>query len=139
MSLRDYQGNNIPIVGHGQFRIKYKEFSGHLPLVVIEGRLPSLLGLDWFNSLGLGISGVNVVQNTDIDILAQEFPSVFDGKLGMYTGKPVSFNLDPAVAPICLKPRRIPFALKAKVNAELDKLIAQGVLEPVDFLSGRPP
>lgn len=100
--------------------------------MVVEEHLPSLLSLDWFGSLGFGISGVSLVQNADLDILEQEFPSIFDGKLETYSGKLVSFNLDLAVAPVRLKPRCIPFALKSKVNAELDKLIGQGVLEPVD-------
>ncbi|CAI5793272.1 Hypothetical predicted protein [Podarcis lilfordi] len=47
--LRDYQGNDIPVVGVGRFRIAFKDFSGLLRLVVVEGQRPSLLGLDWFD------------------------------------------------------------------------------------------
>ncbi|CAI5771466.1 Hypothetical predicted protein [Podarcis lilfordi] len=36
--LRDYQGNGIPVVGVGQFRIAFKDFSGLLRLVVVEGQ-----------------------------------------------------------------------------------------------------
>lgn len=32
-----------------------------------------------------------------------------------------------------LKPCRVPFALRPRVDAELDKLISQGILEPVDY------
>ncbi|KAG8134976.1 hypothetical protein E2320_008043 [Naja naja] len=52
MRHRDYQGNNIPIAGSSQFFVKYGQFAGYLPLVVDKGSLPSLLGLDWFASLG---------------------------------------------------------------------------------------
>ncbi|KAK9400635.1 putative protein K02A2.6-like [Crotalus adamanteus] len=44
----------------------------------------------------------------------------------------VTRELNPSVAPTRIKPHRVPFALKNKINTELDKLIQQGILEPVD-------
>ncbi|XP_032072036.1 uncharacterized protein K02A2.6-like [Thamnophis elegans] len=132
LTLRDYQGNLIPIIGTRKVRVQFKGFDGRLPLIVVDGRLPSLLGLDWFQSLGLQISGIHHLSSNALDCLVNEFPDVFDGKLGKYTGTPVSFNLDPSVQPVRMKPRRVPIALKPKVDAELDKLVAQGILEPVD-------
>ncbi|KAM3821018.1 leucine-rich repeat and death domain-containing protein 1 [Vipera latastei] len=49
-----------------------------------------------------------------------------------YKGAPISLNLDPAVTPIRIKSHRMPFALKPKIDAELDKLVQQGVLQPMD-------
>ncbi|XP_026520930.1 uncharacterized protein K02A2.6-like, partial [Notechis scutatus] len=43
-----------------------------------------------------------------------------------------SFSLDPNIAPIRLKPRRVPFALWKKIDEQLDKLVKQGVLQPID-------
>lgn len=40
--------------------------------------------------------------------------------------------MDPFVAPIYLKPRQVPFALRNKLDSELDKFIEQDVLKPVD-------
>ncbi|XP_032071928.1 uncharacterized protein K02A2.6-like [Thamnophis elegans] len=132
LTLRDYQGNLIPVIGTRKVRVQFKGFDGWLPLIIVEGRLPSLLGLDWFQSLGLQISGIHHLSESALDCLVAEFPAVFDGSLGKYTGTPVSFNLDPSVQPVRMKPRRVPIALKPKVDAELDRLVAQGVLEPVD-------
>ncbi|XP_032067723.1 uncharacterized protein K02A2.6-like [Thamnophis elegans] len=132
LTLRDYQGNLIPVIGTRKVRVQFKGFDGRLPLIIVEGRLPSLLGLDWFQSLGLQISGIHHLSESALDCLVAEFPAVFDGSLGKYTGTPVSFNLDPSVQPVRMKPRRVPIALKPKVDAELDKLVAQGILEPVD-------
>uniref|UniRef100_UPI00109F9090 uncharacterized protein K02A2.6-like n=1 Tax=Podarcis muralis TaxID=64176 RepID=UPI00109F9090 len=108
-------------------------------LVVVEGQRPSLLGLDWFDALGLEVTGINCISNAETEGLVKDFAEVFDGTLGQYTGTPISFSLDPQVAPIKLKPRRVPFALKAKVDEQLDKLIAQGVLEPVDHAKWETP
>lgn len=57
---------------------------------------------------------------------------MLDGELGKYKGTPISFNMDPQMAPIRLKQRQVPFALRPRVDKQLDKLIQQGILEPVD-------
>lgn len=62
----------------------------------------------------------------------EEFADISDGTLGKYVGTPISFNLNPQITSIRLKPRRVPFVLKAKVKDQLKKLVLQGVLEPVD-------
>lgn len=112
------------------FECLSKKIVGPLRLVVIERPCPSLLGLDWFVFLGLGINGINHITNPDVWII--EFPDVIDGTLGQYAGTLILFILDPQIAPICLKLCWVPFTLKPKVDEQPDKLIVQGVLEPVD-------
>ncbi|XP_032997840.1 uncharacterized protein LOC117042402 [Lacerta agilis] len=87
----------------------------------------------WFEAFGIRLEGAHRIESapSSFEALCQEFAAVFDGQLGRYTGPPVSFDLDPAVCPIRLKPRRVPFALKPRIDEELDKLVEQGVLEPV--------
>lgn len=137
--LRDYQGSSIPIMGSGKFRVQFKKFSGHLLLVVIYGSLPSLLRLNCFEALRLTKQGINSINSTELKTLIKEFPTVFNGKLGTYTGTPISFNLNPQVAPHQLKPLKVSFALKLKVDAELNRLITQGILEPVDHVRWQTP
>ena len=38
-----------------------------------------------------------------------------------------------------MKARRVPFALKERIDAELDKLVAQGILEPVSHATWETP
>lgn len=69
--LKDYQGTPSPIIGRGYFSVQYKQFAGRLPLVVVEKPLTSLLGLNWFASLGLTIGGINsITDDFDNDVLA---------------------------------------------------------------------
>lgn len=63
---------------------------------------------------------------------------MFDGSLGKYVGSPIYFSLDPMVVPVHLKPRQVPFALRPKVD-EIDKLIDQGILEPIDHSKWKTP
>ncbi|XP_058036746.1 uncharacterized protein K02A2.6-like [Ahaetulla prasina] len=106
---------------------------------MLDGTLPSLLGLDWFRALGMGVTGVF---RNEVDLkqeLMKEFEDVFKDCLGKYEGTPISFNLDPQVAPIRLKARRVPFALKPKIDRELDKLVSQGILVPIDHAKWETP
>ncbi|KAG8131826.1 hypothetical protein E2320_009745, partial [Naja naja] len=88
-----------------------REYNSHFQShKIVERVLPSLLGLDWFESLGLAISGVLATngQSTDtIDTLAKQFVNMFDNDLGKYTGKPILLNLDPTVMPRRLKARQV--------------------------------
>ncbi|XP_060546945.1 uncharacterized protein K02A2.6-like [Pantherophis guttatus] len=133
LTLIDYQGNRIPVVGIGKFNVAYKTFKATLPLTIVDRDRPSLLGMEWFEPLGLAITDVDHIRNdTWEEDLMREFAEVFNNELGKYKGSPISFNLDPQVAPIRIKPRRVPFALRPKIDEQLDKLVTQGVLEPID-------
>ena len=44
----------------------------------------------------------------------------------------VELHIDPSVPPVTPPHRRIPFHLRKKLDAELDKLERQGIIEPVD-------
>lgn len=138
--LKDYQGNVIPIVGCGRFAVCYGKFQGHLPLTVVAKPLAFLLGLEWFQALGLSISRIqSTSQGNKFNSLTQEFANVFNNSLGKYKGMPLSLNLDPNVTPIWLKTRRVPLALWGKVDVEIDKLLEQGVLEPMDHAKWETP
>ncbi|XP_037579507.1 uncharacterized protein K02A2.6-like [Dermacentor silvarum] len=131
--MRDYQANRIAVRGVGTVRVQFKDFDGLLRLVIVKGGRPSLLGLDWFPAFGINITGVQRIdqQPSSLDNIFRDFASMFDGTLGCYKGPPVQLALNPEVVPIRLK-ARVPFALRPKIDAKLDKLIQQGILEPVD-------
>ncbi|XP_060130523.1 uncharacterized protein K02A2.6-like [Zootoca vivipara] len=133
-TLQSYSAGRIHVMGMCAVRVQFRDKQAVLKLVIAKGSRPSLLGTDWFPALGLSISGLNSIQTCPemSEALCKEFAGLFNGKLGCYKGPPVDFELDPGVAPIRLKPRRVPFALQPKIEAELDKLVKQGVLSPVD-------
>ncbi|XP_058032676.1 uncharacterized protein K02A2.6-like [Ahaetulla prasina] len=139
LKVQDYQGNRIPVRGVTTVHVKYGQFEKTLPITIVDGTLPSLLGLDWFRKLGMGVTGVFRNEVDLKDELMKEFEDVFKDCLGKYKGTPISFNLDPQVAPIRLKARRVPFALKPKIDRELDKLVSQGILVPVDHAKWETP
>jgi hypothetical protein len=56
---------------------------------------------------------------------------VFTDKLGTYTGEPAKLKLKENVIPKYCKPRPLLFSLKDKVEKELDRLVQEGILTPV--------
>ncbi|KAL3228441.1 hypothetical protein MRX96_048564, partial [Rhipicephalus microplus] len=132
--MKDYQGNCTAVQGMATVTVKFRGFAGPLKLVIVKGQRQSLLGLDWFPALGIKVTRVHRMDElaTAFDKLFEEFAVVFDGGLGCYKGPPVKLALNPEVVPVRLKARRVPFALRQKIDAELDKLLQQGVLEPVN-------
>lgn len=106
---------------------------------MVERDWPTLLGVEWFKPLGLGINGLHRIKGDELDQLLSEFQDVFDGSLDKYMGKPITFSLDSRVSPIRLKHRRVPFALRPRVDKQQDKLIAQGILKPVGYATWETP
>ncbi|XP_060119763.1 uncharacterized protein K02A2.6-like [Heteronotia binoei] len=137
--LRDFQKNPVHIVGWARVHVERRGFRGPLDILVVKRQLTTLLGLAWFNPLGIQLVGVDHLQASNFDGVCREFPEVFDGSLGSYKGPPITLPIDPMVRPIRLKARRVPFALKPKIEAELDRLTAQGVLEPVTYAEWETP
>lgn len=66
--------------------------------------------------MGMSITGINQITKTEVDCLLEDFPDIFDCTLGQYAGIPISFNLNSQIAPIHLKPQRVPFTLKPKTS-----------------------
>ncbi|KFD46395.1 LOW QUALITY PROTEIN: hypothetical protein M513_12730 [Trichuris suis] len=98
-----------------------------------NARGPSLLGRNWFAPLGISL--VYHLREKDrkghIAKMKSDFAEIFQEGLGKYKGPTVSLSVLPDVEPKFMKSRPVPFALRAKVDAEIRRLVKDGVLEPV--------
>uniref|UniRef100_A0A1Y1NHT7 RNA-directed DNA polymerase n=1 Tax=Photinus pyralis TaxID=7054 RepID=A0A1Y1NHT7_PHOPY len=134
--LKDYQGNVIKTVGVCQVEVKYAGRCAVLPLTVIEDNRSSLLGRNWFATLGIKLAGVyqltseSVITKSVAEVLSK-YADIFKNELGKYKGPPVTLPINDNVQPILCKARRVPFALLPKIETELQKLCQQGILEPI--------
>ena len=61
------------------------------------------------------------------------YPDVFGDGLGTLKGFQAKIYVDPDAIPSFHPPRSVPFALRDKVEQELERLQKQGTLEPVDI------
>ncbi|XP_031342554.1 uncharacterized protein K02A2.6-like [Photinus pyralis] len=130
--FRDFQRNVIHTAGICDVSVRLKNNSAILPLVVTYGTAANLLGRNWFDRLGITLQGIHHV-NDNVVAVVNRFADLFSPTLGRFKGAPVKLNINKKFTPISLKARNVPFALRPKVEAELDKLCKQGILEPIQF------
>ena len=134
VKLKTYTGAVIPVQGVLEVTVAYKDQSHKLSLVVVEGSGPSLLGRDWLRHIRLDWHQLNSVQVAIEELcenLVLKHAKVFDGQLGHLEQYTARLQVDPAAEPRFYKARPVAYALRARVEAEIDRLQGLGVIEPV--------
>ena len=62
-----------------------------------------------------------------------KYSAVFKEGLGTFTGPAATIEVDPEATPRFCKARPLLYVLREKVEAELDRLVKKGTLQPVDY------
>lgn len=143
LCLTFYDGSKIRPLGFIKPVVEYQGISKELELFVIEGGTTSLLGRQWLTELKIGIptldcfnmasgSFKNIHINNEICTLLDRYKQLFDGSLGRFTGGKATLRVREGAAPVFHRARPLPFALRERVDAELDAMLRAGVIEPVD-------
>ncbi|XP_074634263.1 uncharacterized protein LOC141892813 [Acropora palmata] len=137
--LYAYGGKELNVVGQIQVELSIGTKNINSQFVVpTSGRC--LLGHLTSRDLGLlriGLSAssesaeCNVVSKDLASALQAKHPKVFIG-IGKLKEYRLKLHVDPEVTPVAQKPRRVPFALRAKVAAKVEDLIAKDIVERVD-------
>ena len=70
-------------------------------------------------------------QSTQIAVLKKKYSQVFSAGLGTMLHFKACLTVKPEAKPVFFRPRSIPFAFKETVEAELDRLEAEGIIEKV--------
>ena len=135
--LRTYTGERLRILGRISVQVRYQKQEANLGLLVIGGDGPSLLGRDWigkfrFSScLNRGIFHTSS-QSTLQEILGMH-KELFKDELGLLKGTLVKIHVNETATPLFFKPRAVPYAVREKVEKELERLEKLGVIEAIQF------
>ena len=101
-------------------------------LVIVGGTGPCLLGRDLISKLNLNnvrLSEINKI--SDNSDLLKKFPILFSEGVGCFKDRLFTIEVDPSVPPKYCNPRTVPYALRDKVDKELDRLKEQGIITPI--------
>ena len=134
VQLRSYTGEEIPVRGSALVSVAHNGQSATLPLIVTEGNGPSLIGRNWLSTLRLDWQRIFVVKcNPSLQEVLDKYGSVFREGLGELQGITAKIYIDRDERPRFFKPYPVAFALRQKVEEELDRLQSLGVIKAVQF------
>ena len=133
--LQTYTGENIEVLGVVNVNVSFQEQHKQLQLLVVGGDGPSLLGRDWLSKIKLNWEELHHIDQTKLTLEAvlDKHSKVFRDELGMVRGVTAKLHVDPQARPKFYRPQSVPYAMKDKVEQELDHFHQQGIIEPVQF------
>ena len=104
-----------------------------VPLLVVKGEGPSLFGRDWLTKIRLDWGAINTVKCRTLTSVLESYSSVFEPGLGTLQGYEAKIYVDPGAQPKYCKARSVPYAMRGKVEEELERLMSEGIVKPVQF------
>lgn len=136
--LKAYNGQPLKIEGVIEVVVEYQNQRVKLPLYVLRVKGPALFGRNWLRHIKLNWHTISLLQNKEIDDKMKlktllESTSIFDEVLGKVTHVKAHLKMKPGAEPKFMKPRKVPYAMKEKIEKELKRLESQGILEKVEF------
>ena len=128
IKLKGYSGVEIPVYGEVYLPVTYDQQEMILPLIVVDGDGPPLLGRNWLKHLKLNWSSICPVNKTEtLSGVLERHKTVFSKELGTIKGFKADIILQDGAKPVFCEARPVPYALHQKVEEELDRLESQGV------------
>ena len=148
-NLHTYTGEEIKVLGLIKVPVEYSNQKATLPAIVVAGKSPNLLGRNWLKYIKLNwqqifstsVGKTRVKQNTSnqaskdqklIEMLGK-YQDVFEEGLGTFKATKAKIVVEENASPKYCKARPVPYALKDKIEKELQRLEEEGTIEQVTF------
>ncbi|XP_061729392.1 uncharacterized protein K02A2.6-like [Cydia pomonella] len=137
-----YNGHQVTPLGYFTTKITYFKQTHDIDIYVMEnGSRLGLLGRDFMTKFNMYFAidkqRINFVSSesfqSELPRLLSEYSSLFSEDLGKFNTFQVELRLKENVTPKFFKPRTVPFAIKNRVEEEIDRLVGLGILVPVTF------
>ena len=129
-----YTGERIQVLGVADVKVEHNGQITTLPLIIVPGEKPPLLGRNWLSNLQLDWRKIFSIQSLrNLQDVLDSYSEVFEDGLGTVKGITAKIYVDTASVPKFHKARPVPFSLREKVEQELEHLQQQGIIEPVPF------
>ena len=128
-----YGRTPLTVLGKSTVLVKHGGAEAKLPLIIVEGNGPSLLGRNWLEQLRLDWQAVHKLFKSALDQVLQKHQEVFNPGLGTLQGYEAKLHMGANAQPQFHKARSVPCSMKVLVEKELDRLEEEGIIELVTF------
>ena len=109
ITLTTYSGDNFHIMGTYDVQVGYKCQSQTLPLVVVQGHGPSLLGRNWLEKIKIDWNCIYSVQEQSLSPLINKYNSLFSNSLGLLQDATAKLYVNTEAAPKFFRARPVPY------------------------------
>lgn len=131
--LHGYSSHEVQVVGQVMVNVEYGNQRRELPLLIVTGQQrPPLFGCDWLHSIQIDWTEVKQIWKGQTANIMKKFPLVFQKGVGTIKGYKADIRLKEGAKSIFKKSRSVAYALQALLEAELDQMQKDGILEPVE-------
>ena len=133
ISLRTYTGEKISPKGITEVVVEYNNQVSRLPLLVLKGNGPNLIGRNWLENICLNWTSIKRLAKPNLEEVLNKYDDLFTDELGKLNGVTAKIYVDPSTKPIFCKARSVPYTMKPKIEKELERLERQGTIETVQY------
>ena len=119
VKLKAYNGVQIPVYGEVWLPVVYDQQKRVLPLIVVDGDGPPLLGRNWLKELQLNWHNIFLVSKTEtLSEILRRHDKVFKKGLGTIKGFKADIKLQDDANSVFCKAQPVPYALCQKAEEE---------------------
>ena len=133
VQLKTYGGESLKVLGEVSVKVRQGDHEAVLPLIVVVGSGPSLLGRNWLAQFRLDWKAIHSLKQTALSQLLEKHAAIFEPGLGTLKGVEATILVDPKAQPKFHKARSVPYAMRGLVDKELERLTQEGIIEPIPF------
>lgn len=133
--FKTYRGDKVVPLGYVTVKVEYNSQKLNLNLYIVKENLDTIFGREWLYKINLDWNSIKTLKtSSEINLkkMFEDYKEIFDGKLGEINNYEVKLKLKPNVQPIFCRSRPVPFALKNRVESEIDRLEKEGIIEKIE-------
>ena len=129
VKLQTYSGEDLDVLGEVRIEVQHSTHKAQLPLIILRGTGLTLMGRDWLCQFRLDRQKIlKVTANPNLANVLQGHQKLFQGGLGTFKIFTAKIHVDPALKPRFYKPRPVPYAMRVKVEKELDRFVKSDII-----------